>query len=216
MKRIYAVFAVLTVILAALFVSCGGGMLEAGFARLEFQNNTDTTINQVEMDGERIYNSSNGIAPGASYDKVLELAVGGSYTFTAKSGEETISTTTEKIEINTSSATSISFGSSTTVDDVEYAEITLTNNTSLTLIYVVFWDSTQDPNIDSPLYTYSITDGLPMLGFKPGDTVTIDVRNANGTYTVGIADNNDGDYIVQSDKVDLSPDTPVTYSIDEE
>jgi hypothetical protein len=58
----------------------------------------------------------------------------------------------------------ISFGSGSTVDDVEYAEITLTNDTSLTLIHVVFWDSTQDPNIDSSLYTDSISDGPAIPG----------------------------------------------------
>jgi hypothetical protein len=100
MKRGLSIAVESAVLLVAVLASCGGPP-EAGFARLELSNNTDSTITLVEMDGETIYNSSNGIAVGSTYEKVVEFVVTGTHTFTAKNGTQTLGTATESIEVNT-------------------------------------------------------------------------------------------------------------------
>lgn len=213
MKRELSMSVVWAVLLVAVLASCGGPP-EAGFARLEFANNTDTKITLVEMDGDTIFNSSMGIAVGDTYDKVLEFAISGSYTFTAKNGTDTLSTATESIEVNTSNSQTISFGTDSSSGDSPSATVTFSNDTTKTIAIIALWTSAQDPNIDTQTYSLSPGDELPLMGLAPGDTATDDLPNADGSYQVGV-DFGDG-YVMQSDNVTLSPDTTTTYSIDEE
>ncbi|MFP4364896.1 MAG: hypothetical protein ACLFR1_13620 [Spirochaetia bacterium] len=216
MKQKLAILTVAAVVFAVLFVSCGPP--QAGFARLDIRNNSDQPITLITMDDVTIYNSSTGIGAGASYEKVVELVIAGQYSFEATFTNGDTGTDSATINsINSTSATTVSFGSGGTTDDAEYAEVTVTNNTSLTLIRIAFWDSSQDPSYETPMYSRTVADSeFPILGLEPGESTTFDLRNASGTYTVGVDDDNDDPYIIQSSTVDLSPDTPATYSIDDE